>query len=70
VPSTSFKAKMIYKGYIDDPRNTDNAWVEAEIWNIHYKGQDKFNDHISDVSLLDYDLDYGRCLNFFLRKPS
>ena len=23
-------------GYIDDTRNTDNAWVEAEIWNFHY----------------------------------
>ena len=23
-------------GYIDDVRNTDNAWVEAEIWNFHY----------------------------------
>jgi hypothetical protein len=25
-----------YLGYIDDVRNTDNAWVEAEIWNFHY----------------------------------
>ena len=25
-----------YSGYIDDVRNTDNAWVEAEIWNFHY----------------------------------
>ncbi|CAF5114791.1 unnamed protein product [Rotaria sp. Silwood1] len=27
---------MVYRGYIDDLRNTDNAWVEAEIWNFHY----------------------------------
>jgi hypothetical protein len=48
--NNSFTAKMIYKGYIDDPRNTDNAWVEAEIWNMHYDGQDKLNDYIPDVS--------------------
>lgn len=23
---SKFTAKKIYKGYIDDPRNTDNAW--------------------------------------------
>jgi hypothetical protein len=21
---------------MDDVRNTDNAWMEAEIWNFHY----------------------------------
>ncbi|CAF1271729.1 unnamed protein product [Rotaria sordida] len=31
-----FEAHMVYRGYIDDARNTDNAWVEAEIWNFHY----------------------------------
>lgn len=34
--SDGFEAHMIYRGYIDDVRNTDNAWVEAEIWNFHY----------------------------------
>ncbi|CAF0874104.1 unnamed protein product [Adineta ricciae] len=34
--STDFEYHMIYRGYIDDLRNTDNAWVEAEIWNFHY----------------------------------
>ncbi|CAF4065144.1 unnamed protein product, partial [Rotaria sordida] len=33
---TGFKSHMVYRGYIDDLRNTDNAWVEAEIWNFHY----------------------------------
>lgn len=32
VNALKFVAKKIYKGYIDDPRNTDNAWIEAEIW--------------------------------------
>ncbi|CAF4200889.1 unnamed protein product, partial [Rotaria sordida] len=33
---TGFESHMVYRGYIDDLRNTDNAWVEAEIWNFHY----------------------------------
>ena len=43
-----FKPTMIYRGYIDDPRNTDNAWVEAEIWNFHYDQQDYFNEKIKN----------------------
>ncbi|CAF3687580.1 unnamed protein product [Rotaria sp. Silwood1] len=39
---TGFTSSMIYRGYIDDLRNTDNAWAEAEIWNFHYD---------SDISL-------------------
>ncbi|CAF4223044.1 unnamed protein product [Rotaria sp. Silwood2] len=34
--STEFESHMVYRGYIDDLRNTDNAWIEAEIWNFHY----------------------------------
>ncbi|XP_056649791.1 ADP-ribose pyrophosphatase, mitochondrial-like [Monodelphis domestica] len=26
---------MVYKGYVDDPRNTDNAWMETEAVNYH-----------------------------------
>lgn len=25
----------IFKGYIDDPRNTDNAWMESCAYNFH-----------------------------------
>ena len=25
------KAEIIYKGYVDDPRNTDNAWMETTV---------------------------------------
>lgn len=25
----------IYKGYVDDPRNTDNAWMETTAMNFH-----------------------------------
>ncbi len=27
--------KEIYKGYVDDPRNTDNAWMETVAYNFH-----------------------------------
>lgn len=26
---------VIYKGYVDDPRNTDNAWMETVAVNFH-----------------------------------
>jgi hypothetical protein len=25
----------IYIGYVDDPRNTDNAWMETVAYNFH-----------------------------------
>ncbi|CAL1535414.1 unnamed protein product [Lymnaea stagnalis] len=29
------KGELIYKGYVDDPRNTDNAWMETVAMNFH-----------------------------------
>lgn len=29
------KGVSIYKGYVDDHRNTDNAWMETEVVNFH-----------------------------------
>lgn len=26
---------QIYEGYIDDPRNTDNAWIETVAYHFH-----------------------------------
>ena len=26
---------QVYKGYSDDPRNTDNAWIETRAVNFH-----------------------------------
>lgn len=31
----SQKSQTIYKGYVDDPRNTDNAWMETRVINFH-----------------------------------
>lgn len=35
---------QVYKGYVDDPRNTDNAWIETVAVSIHFPDQ-------SDVEL-------------------
>ena len=42
--SAGFSSSVIYRGYIDDPSNTDNAWREAEVWNFHYENNDTFNE--------------------------
>lgn len=43
-----FSASIIYRGYIDDIANTDNAWREAEVWNFHYELCDMFDDKIKE----------------------
>jgi ADP-ribose pyrophosphatase len=30
---------LIYRGYIDDPRNTDNAWMETTAKHLHLSGE-------------------------------
>ncbi|XP_061163971.1 transient receptor potential cation channel subfamily M member 1-like [Saccostrea echinata] len=46
--SQGFSASLLYKGYLDDPRNTDNAWMEAEVWNFHYDLGDNFELRMSE----------------------
>ncbi len=29
------EAKLVYVGYVDDPRNTDNAWIETSAFHLH-----------------------------------
>lgn len=52
----------IYKGYVDDPRNTDNSWMETVAVNFHDEtGQfvGKFNlkagDDAKNVKWVDID---------------
>lgn len=51
----------IYKGYVDDPRNTDNAWMETSVFHFHCnkKLAEKLNLHAGDdaaeVKWLDMD---------------
>ena len=51
--SEGFSASLLYKGYLDDPRNTDNAWVEAEVWNFHYDLGEDFDTRLKGVSILN-----------------
>lgn len=32
---TIFFLLQVFKGYVDDPRNTDNAWMETVAVNFH-----------------------------------
>ncbi|KAK0055225.1 transient receptor potential cation channel subfamily M member-like 2, partial [Biomphalaria pfeifferi] len=43
-----YSAIMVYRGYEDDPSNTDNAWSETEIWNFHYKYKDCFDNKLKE----------------------
>ncbi|XP_011506020.1 PREDICTED: ADP-ribose pyrophosphatase, mitochondrial [Ceratosolen solmsi marchali] len=36
------RGEEIYKGYVDDPRNTDNAWMETIAFNFHDDSGDTF----------------------------
>nr|6CO7_A Chain A, Predicted protein [Nematostella vectensis]6CO7_B Chain B, Predicted protein [Nematostella vectensis]6CO7_C Chain C, Predicted protein [Nematostella vectensis]6CO7_D Chain D, Predicted protein [Nematostella vectensis] len=38
------QGQEIYKGYVDDPRNTDNAWMETVAVNFHDDKGDLFGD--------------------------
>ena len=31
--------KLIYKGYVDDHRNTDNAWMETTAFHYHFEDE-------------------------------
>ncbi|GFS22809.1 transient receptor potential cation channel subfamily M member 2 [Elysia marginata] len=42
----SFSSQLVYRGYMDDKSNTDNAWVDAEIWNFHFNRTDTFDQKI------------------------
>ncbi|VDD86066.1 unnamed protein product [Enterobius vermicularis] len=53
------KGKELYRGYVDDPRNTDNAWMETVAFNFHDDGgildkvQFKAGDDAVNVRWLD-----------------
>uniref|UniRef100_H3B0C1 Transient receptor potential cation channel subfamily M member 2 n=1 Tax=Latimeria chalumnae TaxID=7897 RepID=H3B0C1_LATCH len=34
------EGKEIYRGYVDDSRNTDNAWIETQAINVHFENTD------------------------------
>lgn len=65
--SQGFSASLLYKGYLDDPRNTDNAWMEAEVWNFHYDIGDNFELRMSEVNMLQQSNQYQ--IKTGLKKP-
>lgn len=63
----------VYKGYVDDPRNTDNAWMETVAYNFHAESNVfnqiklKAGDDAKRVQWLDIDSSlvlYASHLNF------
>lgn len=53
---------VIFMGYVDDPRNTDNAWIETVAVNFHDESGDsigkidlKAGDDAQNVKWLDVD---------------
>ena len=38
-PAYPCAASQVYRGYVDDPRNTDNAWIETVAISIHFSDQ-------------------------------
>ena len=41
---------QVYKGYVDDPRNTDNAWMETVAVNFHDDTGEIFSEFKLQVS--------------------
>ncbi len=39
-------AELVYQGYIDDPRNTDNAWMETSAKHIHVADDEASKMHL------------------------
>ncbi|XP_078514884.1 transient receptor potential cation channel subfamily M member 2-like [Lissotriton helveticus] len=37
------KGTEVYIGYLDDPRNTDNAWVETRAVNVHFESPEQLD---------------------------
>lgn len=38
-----FSSERIKLGYMDDEKNTDQAWCEAEVWHFHYNSESKID---------------------------
>ncbi|ENN71170.1 hypothetical protein D910_06592 [Dendroctonus ponderosae] len=58
----------IYKGYVDDPRNTDNAWMETVAMNFHDddgKHVGKFNLKAGDDAANVQWMDVSNCLDLY-----
>ncbi|XP_063743322.1 transient receptor potential cation channel subfamily M member 2 [Eleginops maclovinus] len=43
------KGTKVFEGYVDDCRNTDNAWVEITVLNIHVAGASQMSEDINSM---------------------
>jgi len=63
--------RVVYRGYVDDPRNTDNAWMETTAFHFHCSaelGQHMplgAGDDAADVAWLDADASEVRFANLY-----
>uniref|UniRef100_A0A7S2WS91 Nudix hydrolase domain-containing protein n=1 Tax=Mucochytrium quahogii TaxID=96639 RepID=A0A7S2WS91_9STRA len=66
------RGRLIYKGYVDDPRNTDNAWIESTF--VHFQCDDvdadllalsPATDETIGVGWIDLDEDFVRLENWY-----
>jgi len=63
--------EVVYRGYVDDPRNTDNAWMETTAFHFHCemevgrKIKLKSGDDAADVMWLDVDEAEPKYLNLY-----
>ena len=58
----------VYTGYVDDPRNTDNAWMETTAYNFHDDDGSKvgqFNLHAGDDAMAVQWMDLGSNLKLY-----
>ncbi|XP_020739237.2 transient receptor potential cation channel subfamily M member 2 isoform X1 [Odocoileus virginianus] len=52
----------VYRGYVDDPRNTDNAWIETVAVSIHF--QDQSNMELKRLNSHLYSCDEGMAIRW------
>jgi hypothetical protein len=52
------KSVIVYKGYVDDPRNTDWAWVETTVYHFHNNITDDLLKSIPEARWVDIESDY------------
>ena len=73
----SVEHNVVYTGYVDDPHNTDNAWIETTAYHFHCSRElggllalgepsaDAWNTTAGDLRWLDVDDSDARYLNLF-----
>ncbi|XP_053561671.1 transient receptor potential cation channel subfamily M member 2 [Bombina bombina] len=50
------KASEVFRGYLDDPRNTDNSWIETVALNIHLGTKEDVDNFIMNLNESDFSL--------------